>query len=74
MGGLATVAQIPMASADTKPMNIDASGGDNTKVESPNITDSVQGVKDSDGIQDAFDMIPSEDYTPQFKAPNKMTK
>jgi hypothetical protein len=74
MGGLATVAQIPMASAGTKPMNIDASGGDNTKVVQPNITDSVQGVKDSDGDQDAFDLINSEDVTPQFKAENKMTK
>jgi hypothetical protein len=34
----------------------------------------VQGTIDSDGDQDAFDAIRSEEASPQDKAPNKMSK
>lgn len=59
-------------------MNISASGGDHTAVNSSgtqgSISDSVQGKQDSDGDQDAFDAINSERATPQERSPNKMTK
>jgi hypothetical protein len=66
------------AHASPKPMNISATGGDKTAVDSDgtqgSFTDAVQGVEDSDGDQDAFDLKKSEEATPQDKAENKMTK
>lgn len=78
VGGCATLGEIPMASAGTKPMHISASGGDGTKVDKDGtqgkFTDSVQGIEDNDGDQDATDMIKSDEAMPQTKSPNKMTK
>ena len=78
MGGLALGAAPIASAAGSKPMQIDASGGDNTAIDHDgtqgNFTDSVQGVEDSDGDQDAFDLKKSEEATPQDKAVNKMTK
>lgn len=81
MGGLALGAG-PIASAAAvsppKPMNINASGGDKTTVDSDgtqgDFTNAVQGKIDSDGDQDAFDLTKSEEAAPQEKAPNKMSK
>lgn len=68
------------ASAKSAPpgMHISATGGDNTAVDNDgtegSFTDSVQGRQDTDGDQDAFDMIKSAEASPQEKAKNKMTK
>lgn len=59
-------------------MHISASGGDKTAIDKDgtqgSFTDSVQGIEDSDGDQDAFNLTNSEKATPQDKAKNKMTK
>lgn len=59
-------------------MQINATGGDGTTVDKDgtqgDFTDSVQGSKDGDGDQDAFNAINSPEATPQFHANNKMTK
>lgn len=61
-----------------KPMHIGASGGDKTAVDKDgtqgSFTDSIQGKRDSDGDEDAFDLKKSVEATPQVKAKNKMTK
>lgn len=76
-GGLALM-DSPLASASPKSMNINATGGDGTTVDRDgtqgSFTDAVQGTIDSDGDQDAFDVIKSEEASPQEKSPNKMTK
>lgn len=76
MAGLS--AQIPTAAADTPPMSISASGGDGTHVVTDGTqgaeSNSVQGVQDSDGDQDARDMTKSPEAVPQVLSPNKMTK
>lgn len=78
MGGLALGAAPTASAAGPKPMHIDASGGDKTSIDHDgtqgDFTDSVQGVVDTDGDQDAFNLKKSEEATPQDKAPNKMTK
>jgi hypothetical protein len=59
-------------------MHINASGGDQTSVDADgtqgSFANAVQGTIDSDGDQDAFDAIRSEEASPQDKAPNKMSK
>ena len=73
---------IPIAAAAEGPpphMNITASGGDGTAVDTDgtqgSFTNSVEGTTDSDGDQDARDMTLSENADQgQVKAPNKMTK
>ena len=78
MGGLALGAAPIASAAGPKPMQIDASGGDNTSIDHDgtqgSFTDSVQGSEDTDGDQDAFDLKKSEEAAPQDKATNKMTK
>lgn len=76
MGG--GLAMSPVASAVSAHSAIAATGGDKTSVDRDgtqgSFTDAVQGQVDSDGDQDAFDVIQSEKATPEFKAPNKMTR
>lgn len=78
LGGFALGAKPVTASAAPKPMNISATGGDKTTVDTDgtqgSFTDSVEGKQDSDGDQDAFDLTKSDEATPQQKAPHKMTK
>lgn len=73
-GGLALTAS-PVASAQGTPnMNIDATGGDNTAVDSDgtvgSFSNSVQGAVDPDGDQDAM-LIQSVEAVPQDKATSK---
>jgi hypothetical protein len=78
VGGLALGVSPIAAAAGPKPMHISASGGDKTAVDKDgtegSFTDSVQGIEDADGDQDAFNLTKSEEATPQDKAKNKMTK
>lgn len=80
-GGLAFAASPVAAAASVRPptpMNVSATGGDNTAVDSDgtqgSLGSSVQGTVDSDGDQDAFNLTKSEESVPQEKAENKMTK
>lgn len=78
MGALSLGASPLAAATGTPNMNITASGGDGTAVDSDgtqgSFTNSVEGAVDSDGDQDAHDMTKSEEAAPQDKSPNKMTK
>lgn len=78
VGGLALGVSPIAAAAGPKPMHISASGGDKTAIDKDgtqgSFTDSVQGIEDADGDQDAFNLTKSEEATPQDKAKNKMTK
>lgn len=69
---LAGVAVSPVASASG--MQITATGGDGTSVDSDgtqgSFGDSVQGATDDDGDQDAY-LNTSEEATPQVKAAPK---
>lgn len=69
---LAGVGAIPEAAAQAPSVN--ATGGDGTAVDRDgtqgNYTDSVQGVEDTDGDQDAF-ITNSEEARPQYAAPQK---
>lgn len=69
LGGGLSFAASPSAAAKTPSSHVSATGGDNSAV-----TNSVQGTVDSDGDQDAFDLIKSEEAKPQDTAPNRMTK
>ena len=68
----------PIAAAKTPKAHISATGGLGTAVNKSGtqgtINNSVQGVQDDDGDQDAFDLVASEKAVPQDKAENKMTK
>lgn len=69
---LAGVGAAPEAAA--APASINATGGDGTAIDRDGTqgkyTDSIQGVEDTDGDQDAF-MNGSEEARPQFTAPQK---
>ena len=74
MGGLALgAAPIAAATSDSpsppKPMQIDASGGDATAINSSGtqgtMGNSVQGTIDPDGDQDAFNYQSAEEAVPQ---------
>lgn len=69
---LAGVGAIPQAAAQAP--SVSATGGDGTAVDRDGTqgkyTDSVQGVEDADGDQDAF-ITNSEEAKPQFTAPQK---
>lgn len=84
MGGIAAPGETPVAHAKpihikpvhAKPMQISASGGDRTSVDHDgtqgDFTDSVQGLKDSDGDQDAGPATNSEEAAPQIRG--KLTR
>lgn len=79
LGGLVATGEVSIASAASHPHSkLTASGGDKTRVDRDGtqgkFTDAVQGVEDSDGDQDATDMITSQQAVPQTKSPNTMTK
>ncbi len=66
------MAASPIAAAASS--HINATGGDNSAVDKDgtqgDFTNAVQGTVDSDGDQDAFDLINSEEAQPQQKAPS----
>ncbi len=77
MGGGLALAASPIAAA-TPSSHVNATGGDNSAVDTDgtqgDFTNAVQGTVDSDGDEDAFDLVNSDEAKPQEKAPSKMTK
>lgn len=71
-----SIGESPIALAQS--MDINANGGDGTAIDHDgtqgSFTDSVQGIEDTDGDQDARNLTKSEVAIPQDKAKNKMTK
>ena len=71
MGGGVSLIASPVAAARAS-SHVNASGGDNSAVDTDGtqgaFTNAVQGTVDTDGDQDAFDVINSEEASPQEKA------